>query len=1209
MTVEEAIALVEQLLERGRLTRVQEIVFRRSWDGKTYQEMAEDLTYDPGHIKDVGSELWQSLSKALGEKVTKNNLCGVLKRTAQRQNDTTASSTPNHQLSTSKTDWGEAINVSHFYGRTTELETLSEWIVRDRCCLVALLGMGGMGKTALSVKLAEQLQGEFEYVIWRSLQNAPPVEEILTDLVYFFSNQQEISLSDKLSDQVSRVLHYFRSSRCLVILDNLESVLRDGTSAGQYEQGYEGYGYLLERVGEINHQSCLIFTSREKPKEIALLCGSALRVRSLLLQGLTLVEGHKIFDAKGCFGVSEQELQEVCDHFAGNPLALKIAASAVQEVYAGDLRELMPFLRQGKLHFEDINDLLEQQFNRLSPLEQQVMYWLAVNREPVSLGELGADFVCQTVVGQLLDTAQSLRRRAFIEQHTQQLALQPVVLEYVTHRIITGVCEDIANQQQQFLNDYALTKAQSKEYIRQAQIRLIVRPIINRLVEMLSSINRIERKLKQMLALVQQEMPLKLGYAAGNILNILCEINADLSNLDCSYLVIWQAYLADTTLYNINFAHSQFAKSVFKQTFGAVLCLAFSPNGEVLASSDAKSEINLWRVADGQCLLTMRGHTNWVRRIAFSPDGHSIASTSTDGTIRIWNVEDGRCLQIIREYSCISYSVCFSPDGQLLASSGEDCKVRIWDVQNRKCLQAMDGHTHWAFSASFSPDGKLLASGSRDQTIRIWDVEDGRCVRAIAGHEGWVVPVSFSPDGRQIASASFDSSVRIWNVEDGECLHILQGHTKWVWSVAWSPDGQQIASAGIDQTIRIWEAKSGKSLHVIPGHTHQIWSVAFHPDGTKLASAGDDETIRFWDARNGKCMGFMGGHTNWVRSVAFSANGQTLVSAHKDCSVRIWDVSSPNCLHTLNRHNRPVLSVAFAPNSQIFASGSEDQTVKIWNLSHRSCLHTLTGHTSAVWSVAFSPNPPSPTPDRSSRETRPHGWLPLIRGVGGLLASCSLDRTIRIWDVSNGNCLHVLVGHGDRIGCVTFSPDGSQIASASEDQTVKLWDVRSGECLKTLQHQQRVWSVVFSPDGKNIATGCLDNTIHIWDVQNSECLRTLVGHTGWVLSVIFSHDGHQLISGSSDQTVKIWDVNSGQCLYNLQQHTNWVWSVALSPSNHIIASASEDETIHLWNKQTEAWRATLQAKRPYEGMNITGVTGLTSAQEAALRALGAVEIS
>ncbi|MHC5729435.1 MAG: hypothetical protein ACYTXY_35990, partial [Nostoc sp.] len=153
---------VEQLLEPGRLTRVQEIVLRQSWGGKTYFDMAVESNYDHGYIKDVGSELWRSLSIALGEKVTKNNLHGILKRIAQRQKDTNASSTLNLQPFT---NWGEAIDVSQFYGRTTELETLSQWIVRDRTRVVALLGMGGMGKTALSVKLAEQPQGEFEYVI------------------------------------------------------------------------------------------------------------------------------------------------------------------------------------------------------------------------------------------------------------------------------------------------------------------------------------------------------------------------------------------------------------------------------------------------------------------------------------------------------------------------------------------------------------------------------------------------------------------------------------------------------------------------------------------------------------------------------------------------------------------------------------------------------------------------------------------------------------------------------------------------------------------------------------------------------------------------------------------------------------------------------------------------------------------------------------
>ncbi len=191
-------------------------------------------------------------------------------------------------------DWGEAIDVSAFYGRNDEIKTLEKWTVTDRCRLITVVGMGGIGKTALSIKLAELVENEFDYLIWRSLRNATPVEELLSDLIGFLSAEHQIVLAKSLDKQISQLIECLRASRCLVVLDNLESILASDNQAGNYRQGYQGYGQLLRCVGDTRHQSCFLITSREKPKGFAARNGNNLPVRSLTLKGLNYQQGEQI---------------------------------------------------------------------------------------------------------------------------------------------------------------------------------------------------------------------------------------------------------------------------------------------------------------------------------------------------------------------------------------------------------------------------------------------------------------------------------------------------------------------------------------------------------------------------------------------------------------------------------------------------------------------------------------------------------------------------------------------------------------------------------------------------------------------------------------------------------------------------------------------------------------------------------------------------
>ena len=290
MTVDKALSIVDTVLNPEKLNDVQGHIFRRSWEGQTYSDIAKELGYDSEHIKNVGAKLWKKLSPAFGEEVTKSNLQSVLRRW-RRQNPVSPLKPPDPEPippplpPNCYQDWGEAPDVALFYGRTAELATLEQWIVNDRCRLVALLGMGGMGKTALSVKLAQQIQDKFEFVIWRSLRNAPPIEEVLANLLQSLSNQEETDLPESVNGKISRLIECLRQHRCLLVLDNFETILCPGDRPGQYREGYDGYGELIRQVGETPHCSCLVLTSREKPTEIPTLEGEKLLVRSLQLTG------------------------------------------------------------------------------------------------------------------------------------------------------------------------------------------------------------------------------------------------------------------------------------------------------------------------------------------------------------------------------------------------------------------------------------------------------------------------------------------------------------------------------------------------------------------------------------------------------------------------------------------------------------------------------------------------------------------------------------------------------------------------------------------------------------------------------------------------------------------------------------------------------------------------------------------------------------
>lgn len=491
MTIEHLLEIIETALHPNELTPVQDLVLRQVWEGKTYAEIADNAGYNSDYIKSVGSQLWQLLSEAFGEPVTKRNFRSVIKgRVAQMQTSQKtrfqAVSVPSANLQfPHRQDWGEAIDTSYFCGRTQELAVLEKWIVQDRCRLVSVLGMGGVGKTALTVHCGELVQGEFKYLIWRNLRNAPPFEQLLTDLLEFLSQGEEIDFPKDSSSRLSCLMNYLRQHRCLLMLDNYESILDNNQEpagdsergaiasptplcSGRYRQGYQGYGQLLRRVAEERHQSCLLLTSREKPIGLASKEGDFLPVRALQLKGLEFAEGKQLLQSTG-LSISDAASQQLIERYSGNPLALKSVATCVRELFN---REIDLFLDQRSFIFGEIANLLDQQFSRLSILEQQVMYGITIHGGSASLEQLQHYLQTTIHLRQLLEVLKNLQWRSLIESSGEIVTLRPLVQEYVSQKLL-----DLLNPESDATNPFhplALQEYDGNNYLGEHQLDCVL---------------------------------------------------------------------------------------------------------------------------------------------------------------------------------------------------------------------------------------------------------------------------------------------------------------------------------------------------------------------------------------------------------------------------------------------------------------------------------------------------------------------------------------------------------------------------------------------------------------------------------------------------------------------------------------------------------------------------------------------------------------
>ena len=373
-------------------------------------------------------------------------------------------------------DWGNALALPAFYGRAREIELLTQWVVEERCRVVSVMGLGGVGKSALAASLMHRVAERFDAVIWRASGDMPSSEVLFDKLLEVLAPELCLTeplkqLPASLEQREDILLEKMRSRRVLLVLDGLEAISGTGGAMGRMGPGYEGLERFLRLSAETDHRSCVLLTSRENASVLVAQEGNRSPVRALRLGGLDGSACNQILAEKEIAG-SPSERAQLIAAYTGNPLALKIVTKTIVDLFGGVIG---PFLEQGEVVFGGVRELIDQQFARLTALEQFLLFLLAMLVEPSTLDELAAVLVKPVPRAQLLEAVEGLSGRSLIEhgQKAGSFRLQALVQEYMTAKL--GF--EVSSENGSGLSEQSLDLAQASVI----QERLLVSPIMRRL--------------------------------------------------------------------------------------------------------------------------------------------------------------------------------------------------------------------------------------------------------------------------------------------------------------------------------------------------------------------------------------------------------------------------------------------------------------------------------------------------------------------------------------------------------------------------------------------------------------------------------------------------------------------------------------------------------------------------------------------------------